>query len=85
MKKSKTHPLDLDELAGVDKKQTMCSAWDGDEKVAVAGTDMEALVPSSCADRTFEVGEVMDVVVAYAVDIGPRVKSYLSETVIKFI
>lgn len=61
----------------------MCSASDEDEKEEVAGTDMEALVPTSCADHTFAVGEVMDVVVAYAVDIGPRVKSYLNRTVVK--
>jgi hypothetical protein len=69
--------LDLDELAVEDRKLTKYSALDGDEMVEVVDTDREALVPSSCADRTFAVGEVMDVV-AYAVDIGPREKSYLS-------
>lgn len=81
--KKVTHPLDLDELAGVDRKHSMYSASDESEKEVVVDTDMEALVPS-CADHTFVVGEVMDVVVAYAVDIGPMVKSYLNRTVIKF-
>lgn len=63
----------------------MCLALDEGAMEVAEGTDMEALVPS-CADRTFAVGEVIDVVVAYAVDIGQRVKSYLNnETTIKFI
>lgn len=54
----------------------MCSAWDEDEDVK-EHTDMEALV-LSCADRTFADEGVGVVVVAYAVDIVPRAKSYLS-------
>lgn len=79
-----THPLDLDELAAEDRKQTMCWAWDEGAREGAVGTGMEALVPA-CAGRTFAVGEVEDVVVPYAVDIGPREKSYLSTTVVKFV
>lgn len=58
------------------------SAWD-DAMVGVEDTDM-ALVPA-CVDRTFAVDEVDVVVAAYAVDIGPMAKSYLSTMVVKFI
>lgn len=68
--------MDHDDVVVADKKQTMCSAWDGDAMVVAGDIDMEALV-LPYEDRTFAVVEVVDVVVAACRD-QLKAKSYLN-------
>ena len=65
--------MDLDELVVADKKPMMCLAWD--EKEVAGDIEDKALVRESCVDRIFV---VVGAAVACVVDIGPKVKSYLS-------